>query len=84
MILFQKIINQKLNNISVEELMQYANQFNISIERPQAAEVVKAMHGKNINIFNVNERKKLLAQIASITSPQTAQHVNQIFQKFTN
>ncbi|MCM3161805.1 MULTISPECIES: DUF2624 domain-containing protein [Bacillaceae] len=84
MILFQKIINQKLNNISVEELMQYAKQFNISIGRAQAAEVVKAMNGKNINIFNVNERKKLLSQIASITSPQTAQQVNQLFQKFTN
>ncbi|MBU7593606.1 MULTISPECIES: DUF2624 domain-containing protein [Metabacillus] len=84
MILFQKIINQKLNNISVEELMQYAKQFNITIEHPQATKVVKAMHGKNINIFNVNERKKLLTQIANITSPQTAQQVNQIFQKFTN
>lgn len=84
MILFQKIINQKLNNISVEELMQYAKQFNISIGRAQAAEVVKTMNGKNINIFNVNERKKLLSQIASITSPQTAQQVNQLFQKFTN
>ncbi|WP_226667389.1 DUF2624 domain-containing protein [Metabacillus litoralis] len=84
MVLFQKIINQKLNNISVEELMQYAKQFNVSIERTQAAEVVKAMNGKNINIFNVNERKQLLTKIARITSQQTAQQVNQIFQKFTN
>jgi ribosomal protein L12E/L44/L45/RPP1/RPP2 len=84
MILFQKIINQKLNNISVEELLQYAKQFNVTLGQAQAAEVVKAMHGQNINIFNMNERKKLLAKIASITSQQTAQQVNQIFQKFTN
>ncbi|KKI88589.1 tRNA methyltransferase [Bacillus sp. SA1-12] len=84
MILFQKIINQKLNNISVEELLQYAKQFNITIGRAQAIEVVKAMNGQNINIFNQNERKKLLAKIAKITSLETAQQVNQIFQKFTN
>lgn len=84
MILFQRIINQKLNNISVEELMQYAKQFNVSIGRAQAAEVVKTMHGQNINIFNQNERKQLLEKISTITSPQTAQQVNLIFQKFTN
>ena len=84
MILFQKIINQKLNNISVEELMQYAKQFNVTIDRAQAIQVVKTMQGQNINIFNMNERKQLLAKIARITSPETAQQVNQIFQKFTN
>ncbi|MBZ5749766.1 MULTISPECIES: DUF2624 domain-containing protein [Metabacillus] len=84
MILFQKIINQKLNNISVEELMQYAKQFNVTIDRAQAIQVVKAMQGQNINIFNMTERKQLLAKIARITSPETAQQVNQIFQKFTN
>ncbi|APH04361.1 DUF2624 domain-containing protein [Bacillus weihaiensis] len=82
--LFQKIVNQKLNNISAEELMQYANQFKVSIDKNQAMKVVKEMNGKNINIFNVNERKELLSKISAITSPQTAQQVNKIFQKFTN
>lgn len=82
MILFQKIVNQKINNISTEELMQYARQNNIQIGRPQAVEVVKLMRGKNINLFNETERSQLLQNIANITSPQTAQQVNQIFKQF--
>ncbi|MDQ0224848.1 DUF2624 domain-containing protein [Metabacillus niabensis] len=82
MILFQKIINQKLNSISVEELLQYAKQFNVAIDRTQAAKVVSIINGQNINIFNHVERKQLLNQIAAITSPETANEVNAIFQKF--
>ncbi len=82
MILFQKIINQKLNSISVEELLQYAKQFNVAIDQTQAAKVVSIINGQNINIFNHLERKQLLNQIAAITSPETANEVNAIFQKF--
>ncbi|MFC0270026.1 DUF2624 domain-containing protein [Metabacillus herbersteinensis] len=82
MILFQRIVNQKLNNITTEELMQYASQYNIPIGRPQAVEVVKLIRGKNINLFNQTERGKLLQNIANITSPRTAEQVNQIFMQF--
>ncbi|MBD1382128.1 DUF2624 domain-containing protein [Metabacillus arenae] len=84
MILFQKIIQQKLNNITVDELMQYAKQYQIAINQQQAADIVQLMRGKNINIFKNEERTKLLKEIAKITSPAVAQEVNQLFQKFTN
>ncbi|WP_307342928.1 DUF2624 domain-containing protein [Metabacillus malikii] len=83
MILFQKIVNQKLNNISVDELLQYANQFNVTITREQAKKVVTLLNGQNINIFNPNERKHLLSQIAQVTTPNVAKQVNEIFNKFT-
>jgi len=39
------------------------------------------MKGKNINIYDNNERLELLKQIAKVTSPATAQQVNTLFQQ---
>ncbi|MGD6795811.1 MULTISPECIES: DUF2624 domain-containing protein [Metabacillus] len=81
-ILFQKIVNQKLNSLDTDGLLQLAKQNNLSISRPQAQEIVKIIRGKNINIFNDAERIDLLKRVAAITSPATAQKVNQLLQQF--
>ncbi|AZB43648.1 DUF2624 domain-containing protein [Bacillus sp. FJAT-42376] len=82
MILFQKIINQKVNSITADELLQLAKQNQLSISPAQAAQIVKVIKGKNVNIFDENERRKLLATISAITSPATAQQVDQLFKQF--
>lgn len=82
MILFQQIINQKMNTITADELMSYSRQFNIPLSREQAKKVADAIRGKNINIFDANERMALIKKIAGITSPETAKQVNSLFQKF--
>ncbi|WP_421175022.1 DUF2624 domain-containing protein [Metabacillus dongyingensis] len=81
-ILFQKIVNQKLNSLDTDGLLQLAKQNSLAINRAQAQEIVKIIRGKNINIFNDAERISLLKKVAAITSPATAQQVNQLFQQF--
>ncbi|MBS2969717.1 DUF2624 domain-containing protein [Metabacillus sp. KIGAM252] len=82
MILFQKIVNQKVNSITADELLQLAKQNQLSINPAQAVQIVKVIKGKNVNIFNENERRKLLASIAAITSTATAQQVDLLFKQF--
>ncbi|MGD6815441.1 DUF2624 domain-containing protein [Metabacillus sp. 84] len=82
MILFQKIINQKVNSITANELLQLAKQNQLSIDPAQAAQIVKVIKGKNVDIFNDHDRRKLLASIAAITSPATAQQVDLLFKQF--
>lgn len=82
MILFQKIINQKLNTLDADGLLQLAKQNSLSIDQIQAQAIVKIIRGKNINIFNDEERIRLLKRVAAITSPATAQQVNQLLQQF--
>ncbi|MFY4776380.1 DUF2624 domain-containing protein [Metabacillus sp. RGM 3146] len=82
MILFQKIINQKLNNINEAELLQLAKQNSLSLNQKQASQIVSLIQGRNINVFNEQERKDLLKKIAIITSPETAKEVNQLLQQF--
>jgi len=84
MILFQKIVNQKINNLSYKELLHYAKQHNVSITEDQAKKIVRLVRGKNINIFEDKERLKLLKEISTITSQETAQKVNKLFLEFIN
>ncbi|MTH52445.1 DUF2624 family protein [Bacillus mangrovi] len=82
MILFQKIINQKVNSISADDLLKLAKQNQLAINPAQASQIVSLMKGKNVNIFDEAERRRLLASIAAITSPATAQQVDQLFKQF--
>ncbi|MEC1607622.1 DUF2624 domain-containing protein [Bacillus halotolerans] len=84
MILFQRIILQRLNQASAEDLLKYSKQYGISLSKPQAVEVANLLYGKNVNIFNEQERTRLLKQLESITSKETAQTVHELFKQFTS
>ncbi|MDR4435741.1 DUF2624 domain-containing protein [Bacillus tequilensis] len=84
MILFQRIILQRLNQATADDLLKYSKQYGISLTRTQATEVAKLLYGKNVNIFNDSERMRLLKQVEAITSKQTAQTVNELFKQFTS
>lgn len=81
--IFENIINHKINSITSEELMKYANQFQISITKAQASKIAAYLRGKNVNIFNNSERIKLIKEIAKIAGPDTAKEVNRLFLQFT-
>lgn len=82
MSIFQSIINHKINTISGEELLKYAKQFNISVNRQQANKIAEYLRGKNVNIFDDAQRTALIKQIAKIVGPETAKEVNKLFMSF--
>jgi hypothetical protein len=81
--IFENIINHKINTITGEELLKYANQFNINVNRQQANKVAQYLQGKNVNIFDARQRATLIKEIAKIAGPETAREVNKLFVQFT-
>lgn len=81
--IFENIINHKVNSITEDELLKYAKQFQVSINRQQARKIVDNVRGKNINIFNEAERTKLVKEIAKIAGPETAREVNKLLLQFS-
>ncbi|KAA0560521.1 DUF2624 domain-containing protein [Rossellomorea aquimaris] len=77
--LLQNVINHKINNITNEELLKYANQYNISLTSQQATSIVASVKGKNINIFNDSKRSKLVKELARLIGPAKAKEINQLF-----
>ncbi|MFF2447576.1 DUF2624 domain-containing protein [Neobacillus sp. NPDC058068] len=81
--IFENIINHKINTITADELLKYAQQFNVAINRQQARRIAEYLRGKNINIFDDGQRTKLVKQIAKLAGPETAREVNKLFMQFT-
>lgn len=81
--IFENIINHKVSTITGEELLKYAKQFNISINRKHAEQLAQYLRANKVNIFNDAERTKFIKEIAKIVGPETAKNVNQLFIQFT-
>ena len=81
--IFESIINHKINTITADELLKYADQFQIKVTRAQAKKVAEYFRGKNINIFDDKERAQLVRTIAKLAGPETARQVNKLFMELT-
>ncbi|MCM2531618.1 DUF2624 domain-containing protein [Neobacillus pocheonensis] len=81
--IFENIINHKINTITADELLKYAQQFNITLNRPQANKISAYLRGKNVNIFDDSQRAALVKEIAKSAGPETAREVNKLFMQFT-
>ena len=79
--LIKQLVNKKLNHISTKELLKYSKEYDVPITTAQADQIVGLMKGKNINMYDNDERLALLKQIAEVTSPATAQQVSSLFQQ---
>ena len=83
MSIFQNIINHKLNTMTADELLQYADQYQISLSRKEASQIANYIKGKKVNIFNDGERSQLIRELAKITNIHTAKEVNKLLSSFT-
>jgi cytidylate kinase len=83
MSIFQNIINHKLNTMTADELLQYADQYQISLSRKEASQIANYVKGKKVNIFNDEERSQLIRELAKITNIRTAKEVNRLLSSFT-
>ena len=83
MSIFQNIINHKLNTMTADELLKYADQYQISLSRKEATQIANYIKGKKVNIFNDGERSQLIRELAKITNIHTAKEVNRLLSSFT-
>jgi hypothetical protein len=81
--IFENIINYKLKSITRDELLKYANQFNINLSKSQAENIAQYLRTTNLNIFQDNERAQVIKDIARIAGPETAREINRLFISFT-
>ncbi|MBQ4865253.1 DUF2624 domain-containing protein [Priestia megaterium] len=77
----QQIVNKKVNNITPKELLKYSKQYNIPITDQQAHTLVSVIRQQLVNIYNLEERRNLIKQIAQVTDRETARRVNELFQQ---
>ena len=78
-----QMIEKKIKNLSSSELLNYAKQYEITLTRAQANEIVKFLHSTDLNPLEQADRVKLLKKLAQITDLKTAQQAQQLFNQIT-
>lgn len=69
--------------MTTDELLKYASQFSISVNRAEAKKIAEYLRGKQVNIFDQAQRVILIKEIAKVAGPETAKEVNKLFIQFT-
>ncbi|KGX85329.1 DUF2624 domain-containing protein [Pontibacillus marinus] len=77
--MIKQVVKQKLKTLTVDELISYANTYNVSITPKQGEQIIAFLKETDLNPLDEQDRMKALKKLAQITDPQTAQKVNKIF-----
>ncbi len=83
MSIYKHIVNQKLKNLSANDLSLYSEQYNLKLSTNEVEKIIEVIQTNTINIFDDNERTKWIRELARITSPNTARQVNTLLMQIT-
>lgn len=72
-----------MKSITADELLRYADQFQIKLSKNQAEKIAQYLRGSSLNIFQDGERAQVIKDIAKIAGPETAKEINKLFISFT-
>lgn len=73
------MIEKKIKNLSVSELLDYAQQYQISITTAQANHIVQFLQSTNLNPLLQTDRMKMFRALAEITDLNTAKQTQRLF-----
>ncbi|RYL91596.1 DUF2624 domain-containing protein [Sporolactobacillus sp. THM7-4] len=79
--MIQQIVNQRVNQVSADELYQYAGKYGIPITKNQAARIASRVHGKNIDLFSLSGQSKLQKILSEEIGPQLASELKKRFEQ---
>ncbi|WP_132743004.1 DUF2624 domain-containing protein [Scopulibacillus darangshiensis] len=80
--MIKQLVNQKINNMTPDELLKVSRQYGLSLSRSQGAKVSGLLKGREVDIFDDHERKALLKTIAKNIDPGLAVSMNKLFNQF--
>jgi len=78
-IFIKELIKRKLNHISVEDLLQYGEQYEFSLTKIEAEKIVTYLRSNHIDPFRKNDRTKMFQALTEITDINTANKAQNLF-----
>lgn len=80
-IFIKELVKNKLKQLSDEELLYYGKQYGFSLSRTESQQIVNYLKQNTIDPFNVNDRNKMLNELARITNTETAKKAEKLFKE---
>ncbi|MCP8616883.1 DUF2624 domain-containing protein [Salirhabdus salicampi] len=81
--IIKQMVQQKIKELTVEELISYSEQYDFSLTEKQAKAIIHYIKTKDLDPFNEKDRYKLLKKVASVTDEETAQKAYKLFKDLT-
>lgn len=75
------MIRQKINDLTVKDVISFSQEHNMDISSQQAKNILTFVKKSDLNPFSEKDRLKLLKKIALISDQKTAQKANQLFKQ---
>ncbi|WP_077308628.1 DUF2624 family protein [Terribacillus halophilus] len=74
-----KLVLNKLRNLSVEEIMEQSQAYQVQLTQLQASQIVQFLRQNKLDPFKEADRMQMLKALAQITDRETAKKTHQIF-----
>lgn len=68
----KELINNKLKQLSADEIISYGNQYGFSITEQEAKEISHYLRTTQFDPFDLYDRKKAFQALAQITTDETS------------
>jgi len=78
-IFIKNLINQKLNELTLNELLFYSEQYGFSLNHSEAEQILMYIKNNKIDPFDQYKRKKLFQDLVQITDQATANKAQNLF-----
>lgn len=82
--IYRQIANNKINNLTTDDLIRYASMYQIRLTRVQAEKVLKIFRRESIDIGNKKQRNYILNQIGKEVDVEIQKKVNYLLSQFLN
>lgn len=77
----KEMVKTKLRQLTIGELLHYANQYGFSLTKDEAAEIIHYIQTNDIDIFSKKGIDEAHAKISNITNPHTADKARSLFEQ---
>lgn len=77
--ILKELIKNKLKQLTVDEFLSYAKQFNFNLSPKEASKILTYLHNQPLDIFSKKDIIILKNKIAEITNPETANQAMKLF-----
>lgn len=80
--LVKQFVNQKLNRMTPKELEKFGKKYGLTISSQESVKVIRIFRSHPIDIFQEQERRKFLKEIAKTTNLDLAKNMEALFRRF--
>lgn len=75
----KELVKMKLKQLSYQDLLNYSIQYDFSLTKMQAQNIIEYIHTNDFDPFDESDRIKISNELAQITDQATATQANLLF-----